>query len=76
MIFNIPSSSKHRLFYDSNMRSVMGQRMTNWQLGDADTKCCEVEKGSDCSGLEWFRETIKKIPSFQSWNKSPIQLGE
>lgn len=61
MIFNVPSSSKHRLFYDSCMRGVTEQCMTNRQLESADSKCCEVEDGSICPGLEWFWKTIKKF---------------
>lgn len=60
MIFNVPSGSKHRLFYDSCMRSVMGQCMMNWQLGSA-VKYCEVKEESNCPGLEWYRKTIKKF---------------
>ena len=61
MIFNVPSSSKHRLFYTSCMRSVMGCCMMNWQLGSADSKSYEVKEVSDCPGLELFRKTIKKF---------------
>ena len=61
MIFNVMSSSEHRLFYDSCMRSVMGQCMMNWQLGGADSKCYEVKEGSNCLGLGGFRKTIKKF---------------
>lgn len=59
MIFNVPSSSKHRLRYDSCMRSVMGQCMMNWQLGSADSKCCEVEEGASALGWNGFGRPLK-----------------
>lgn len=73
MICNVPSSSKHWLFQDSCVRSVVGHCMMNWQLGSADSECHQVMEGAVALGWNALRGLVKKF--WAVWDTTNAQFN-
>lgn len=59
MIFNVPSSTKHRLFYDSCKRNVTAQCMRNCNSEVQTLSTVRSKKGATARGWNGLGRSLK-----------------